>query len=149
MRPRLMQGRDVIAVDLPDSPGEVRYVGKKTRHGAPDYTSDINEAKVWRHPGVAQGILQGRNWPDGYNPRIVDPRKVAGYVDKPTAAARRQKKECKSLDSVLAKLEASIPPAKASPDGCRWCDCEHKGEDESCTCENYAAHKYFRSGGRR
>ena len=78
-----MHRREAIEIQID---GQARYVAAKLEPDGAWYTADINRAKVWRHPGMAaQWMFQH----SGVTGRIVDPRGVAGYVDKPSAAARR------------------------------------------------------------
>ena len=145
-----MHRREVVALNLPTCPGRVVYLAAKAQWDAAWYTDDINKAKVFRHPGLAKATIDAHETSRveaGLNPRVVSARSVPGYVDRPSAVARRQAREREALDRVLYKIEASLPAKKASSTGCRWCDCEHGGEDGSCTCENYANHRYFPSGG--
>jgi len=91
MRQRYMRRREVIALDIG---GSVAYFQPR-RWDAGWYTREINEAKVFRHPGLAKQIINvtyGSQWA-GFNPRVIDPRTVPGYVDKPTRAERRARGE--------------------------------------------------------
>lgn len=105
MKPRLMHRREVIALDLPTLPGKVVYLAKKLRWDAAWYTEDINEAKVFRHPGLSKSYIlaMGESWKK-LNPRIVDPRKVEGYVDVPTRAAKRQVEQQRKDAELEARL---------------------------------------------
>lgn len=91
MRQRYMKRREVIALDID---GKVAYYQPR-RWDAGWYTRDINEAKVFRHPGLARqtiDVTYASQW-DTFNPRVIDPRTVAGYIDKPTAAEKRAKEK--------------------------------------------------------
>jgi hypothetical protein len=86
---RPMSRREVIVLTL--DTGDIVYFAAKVDRFGSWHTPDINRAKVYRHPMYAQSVISGRRmaWAT-LNPRIVDPRGIAGYVDKPMAAGRRQ-----------------------------------------------------------
>jgi hypothetical protein len=87
---RFMKRREVIALDIG---GKVAYFQPRRWDGG-WYTRDINEAKVFRHPGYASDVIHGfrSSW-ENFNPRVISPRDVKGYVDKPTAAEKRAREE--------------------------------------------------------
>jgi hypothetical protein len=89
MKPRSMKRREVIALTID---GKSAYFAKPGRWDASWYTRDINQAKVWRHPDMAQATIgsYGVAWKT-FQPRVIDPRTVAGYRDVPTAAEKRQR----------------------------------------------------------
>lgn len=91
-----MRRREVIVLTMPGIAEPVYYAGPKCAPtcfsylGAAWLTKDINRAKVWRHPGQAQAVLMGHQMTlAAFEPRIISPRTVAGYVDKPSRTARR------------------------------------------------------------
>ena len=88
-----MKRREVIALDN-IVPGKVTYFAACLQWDAAWHSPEINRAKVFRHPGLASATIDARGaaWLF-YNPRIVDPRTVAGYKDKPSAAEKRQAKK--------------------------------------------------------
>ena len=94
-----MRRREVICLTMPDIAEPVYYAGPKhvptgfSYCGIAWLTKDINRAKVWRHPGQAQAVeFSNRAAWSAFSPRIIDPRTVAGYVDKPSRTARRNEK---------------------------------------------------------
>lgn len=105
MKPRLMQRREVIALDLPTLPGKVAYFAKKLQWDASWYTTDINKAKVYRHPDLASNTIRmmGESW-KSCNPRIVNPRSIEDYVDIPTKAAKRQAADRAESKRIMDKL---------------------------------------------
>lgn len=91
-----MRRREVIALTMPDIAEPVYYAGPKYAPtcfaycGVSWLTKDINHAKVWRHPQQAQAVVMTkRETLAAFQPRILDPRTVVGYIDKPSRAARR------------------------------------------------------------
>jgi hypothetical protein len=91
-----MRRREIIVLAMPDIAEPVYYAGRKhvpssfSYQGVSWLTTDINRAKVWRHPEQAAAVLHGQRdaWAS-FAPRIIDPRTVTGYVDKPSRTARR------------------------------------------------------------
>jgi hypothetical protein len=99
---RLTTRREAIALTLPETGKTVYYAARPEWDGA-WYTADINRAKVYRHPAQAAEVIRCHDWTD-LNSRVIDPRNVPGYVDKPSAAARRRAKASAWVKRALGNM---------------------------------------------
>ena len=79
-----MRRREIIVLAMPGIAEPVYYAGPRpvpssfSYQGVSWLTTDINRARVWRHPGQAQAAAFGQRgaWA-AFSPRIIDPRMVA------------------------------------------------------------------------